>query len=323
MLGLFKHRRVAGLLSSYIDGQVSRAERRVVEDHLAACDACSRELDELRRTVSLIGGLPELRPGRSYALSSAHQEDPARRPAFSLWAPGIAAAACAVLLVVVISGQAAGVLVQSGGFGEESESYADAPAVASAPQIMALDEAEAVEEDAALAGMVVSEAASAGTEETTEPEEQEIMEAAMLESEVEVEEEAAFDEFAEMQEAEESELMEAAMLESEVEVEAVAMEAMSLAEDESALAPETQADFDEVDDADLQALSESEDAPENLEDAQGIADTLDRAAVETPAEPGSEGIALPLWQIQLAAGIAFAVFAMAGLVAGLVRRMRR
>ena len=138
-----------------------------------------------------------------------------------------------------------------------------------------------------------------------------------------MEEKAAFDEFAEMQEAEGSELMEAAVLESEVEVEAVAMEAMSLAEDESALASETQADFAEVDDTDLQALSESEDAPENLEDAQGIADTLDRAAVETPAEPDSEGIALPLWQIQLAAGIAFAVFAVAGLVAGLVRRARR
>ena len=179
MLGLFKHRRVAGLLSSYIDGQVSRAERRLIEDHLAACDACSRELDELRRTVALLGGLPELRPGRSYALSSAPQEAPARRPAFSLWAPGIAAAACAVLLVVVISGQAAGVLVQSGGYGEESESYADAPAVADVPEIMALDEAEAVEEEAALAGMVVSEAVSAGTEEATEPEEQEIMEAAV------------------------------------------------------------------------------------------------------------------------------------------------
>ena len=341
MLGLFKHRRVARLLSGYIDGQVSPAERRVIEDHLRTCDACSRDLDELRRTASLLGGLPELRPGRIYMLSSQPQTAPPRRPAFSLWAPGVAAAACAVLLVVVISGQAAGVLVQSGGFGEESESYADAQAAADAPELTAFD--EPAEEDSALAGTVMREAASAGAEDAIKPEEQEVMEAAVLESDADVEaeameamsfddssltaeavaEEAAFEDLAEMQEAEESQLMEAAVLESDADVEAAAMQAMASADDETESTFEVQADMAEVDDTDFQALSEPEDDAEVPEVMQEVAATLDGASVEGPAEAGSEGIELPLWQIQLAAGVALAVFAIASLVAGLVRRARR
>ena len=131
MLGLFKHRRVAALLSSYIDGQVTREERRVVEGHLHGCETCSRDLDELRQTASLMSGLPVLAPGRTYVLSSlSPQETPARRSAYAFFAPGIAAAACAVLLVVIVSGQAAGVLVQSGGDEAMFESSADAPTAA-------------------------------------------------------------------------------------------------------------------------------------------------------------------------------------------------
>ena len=126
MLGLFRHRRVAALLSSYIDGQVTREERSVVEGHLPGCETCSRDLDELRQTASLMSGLAVLAPGRTYVLSSlSPQEAPARRSAF--FAPGVAAAACAVLLIVIVSGQAAGVLVQSGGDEAMSQSSADAP----------------------------------------------------------------------------------------------------------------------------------------------------------------------------------------------------
>ena len=132
MLGLFRHRRVAALLSSYIDGQVTREERSVVEGHLPGCETCSRDLDELRQTASLMSGLAVLAPGRTYVLSSlSPQEAPARRPAYAFFAPGIAAAACAVLLVVIVSGQAAGVLVQSGGDEAMSQSSADAPMAAS------------------------------------------------------------------------------------------------------------------------------------------------------------------------------------------------
>ena len=128
MIGLFRHRRVAALLSSYIDGQVTREERSVVEGHLPGCETCSRDLDELRQTASLMSGLPVLAPGRTYVLSSlSFQEAPARRPIYALFAPSIAAAACAVLLVVIVSGQAAGVLVQSGGDEAMFESSADAP----------------------------------------------------------------------------------------------------------------------------------------------------------------------------------------------------
>ena len=34
------------LITGYVDGELSDAERRKLEDHLAACEACRRELDE-------------------------------------------------------------------------------------------------------------------------------------------------------------------------------------------------------------------------------------------------------------------------------------
>lgn len=34
------------LTTGYVDGELSDAERRKLEDHLAACEACRRELDE-------------------------------------------------------------------------------------------------------------------------------------------------------------------------------------------------------------------------------------------------------------------------------------
>ncbi len=289
MLGLLRHRRVAGLLSSYIDGQVTSAERRLIEEHLPGCDRCSRDLDDLRRTVSLMGALPELDPGRSYALSSAHLPAPARRSAIPLWAPGIAAAACAVLLVVVISGQAAGVLVQSRGFGQESESYADAPSATAAQGMMAFDEM---------------------TSETS------------LLAEA-IEDEAMSDELAGFQESAEPELMETSASDFEAAIESEAMQEMAAEESEEGMAFEMQADVAAAEVDDSQAQLESADAAEKLEEPLEDADTLARAAIEDPAEPDSEPLELPLWQIQLGAGLAFVAFAIVALAFALIRRLRR
>ena len=296
MLGLFKHRRVSGLLSSYIDGQVSPGERRLIEDHLPSCDSCSGELDELRQTISLLGSLPELRPGRSYVLSSAHQDAPVRRPAlgFSLWAPGIAAAACAVLLVVVISGQAAGVLVQSGGFGAEPEAYADEPLAADSPEPMSFD--DMAEESSFIAEEVAMDADSEGSDE--------------------------FDVF------EGLELMEADDMESEADIDFESVQALAASDEDEvdAMAIEAQTDFSDTPDTEMEISREqinTEGAAENQQANRRVATTLEDAAVEDAPEPGSEGVALPLWQIQLAAALAFAVFSIAALVAVLARRSRR
>ena len=69
MLWLNKHSRSRERLSPYIDGQLSPRERTALEAHLAGCDACRRELDELRATTSAVGGLADVEPPRSFALT--------------------------------------------------------------------------------------------------------------------------------------------------------------------------------------------------------------------------------------------------------------
>ncbi len=48
------------LFSSYIDDQLNEHDRRQVEQHLAACPDCARELALLRQTVEMAAGLDEL-----------------------------------------------------------------------------------------------------------------------------------------------------------------------------------------------------------------------------------------------------------------------
>jgi anti-sigma factor RsiW len=50
--------RTARWLGDYVDGMLSLARRRQVEAHLDSCAACRRELEALRRTLSLLAGLP-------------------------------------------------------------------------------------------------------------------------------------------------------------------------------------------------------------------------------------------------------------------------
>lgn len=310
MLGLLTHRRVAGLLSSYIDGQVTSAERRLIEGHLPGCDRCSKELDELRRTVSLMGTLPELTPGRSYVLSSAHRPAPARRSALPLWAPGIAAAACAVLLAVVISGQAVGVLVQSGDFGQESESFAAEPPALDAPETMALDDSTV--ESSLVAETAQTEAPSAGPEDFQQSEEAELMEAAVSYFEADIELEA-------MEAADIAEVDDATSQAPQADVAATEPEAfqMEMTADDAAEAPEEAQE--EAAKGMLEAREDdAADLPETREDPAAPVDPV----TEDPAGPDPEPLALPLWQIQLGAGVALVAFAVAALAIWLVRLRR-
>ncbi len=45
-------------LSEYLDGVLSDAQRRPVEEHLAACPGCRERLDELKSLSTLLSGLP-------------------------------------------------------------------------------------------------------------------------------------------------------------------------------------------------------------------------------------------------------------------------
>ncbi len=56
------HRRVGQLLPWYANGSLAEAERRTVEEHLAACPACREELAACRDLARAIDGLGEVAP---------------------------------------------------------------------------------------------------------------------------------------------------------------------------------------------------------------------------------------------------------------------
>jgi anti-sigma factor RsiW len=110
-------RSAESLFSSYIEDEISQEERRKLEAHMMGCRRCSLSMREVRATMSLLDGMPEMAP-------SAHFDEdvyarirsgeglrptaaelirellaPARlRPLFMM-----GAGACAVLLGVMVS----------------------------------------------------------------------------------------------------------------------------------------------------------------------------------------------------------------------------
>ena len=135
------HSRIRGLLSAYVDGEVSAADARRVEEHAAACSACRDELDSLTATVELVRGLPELELPRSFELTRLPEEEP--RASFGVWAPRLATSVAGLLLVVLLAGDVTGALTQSGGSDEAAtEAQADAPG-AMAVEAAAADAAQA------------------------------------------------------------------------------------------------------------------------------------------------------------------------------------
>jgi anti-sigma factor RsiW len=53
-------RQVVQLLTDYLDGALSIADRRRVEEHLAGCDACTAFLAQLRTTGRVVARLAEV-----------------------------------------------------------------------------------------------------------------------------------------------------------------------------------------------------------------------------------------------------------------------
>lgn len=45
------------LVSDYLEGSLSRRERRRLERHLAGCEACSAYLNQMRVTIALVGAV--------------------------------------------------------------------------------------------------------------------------------------------------------------------------------------------------------------------------------------------------------------------------
>ena len=103
---MFKRKReckkLKGMLSPYIDGQLSPSEVKRVERHIEECNACRRELESLRAVVSLLHRVPMVALPRSFTIAA---RAPRRRPV-ALRALRVATAVAVLLLAFVFTGDA-------------------------------------------------------------------------------------------------------------------------------------------------------------------------------------------------------------------------
>ena len=50
---------VVELVTDYLEGRLSRRDRRRFEKHLSACDGCTRYLEQMRATIRVLGRIEE------------------------------------------------------------------------------------------------------------------------------------------------------------------------------------------------------------------------------------------------------------------------
>ena len=112
-LRIGRHGRLRELLSAYVDGQVRASEASRVQEHLAACAECRRELEALRATVSLLRSLPQIQPSRSFALAEAPEPADRRWPV--AWGARAAMSVAGLVLAALLVGDAVGLVRQETG----------------------------------------------------------------------------------------------------------------------------------------------------------------------------------------------------------------
>ena len=128
-----KHRHLkAEVLSEYLDGRLEGAALARVERSLAECSACREDLDSLQATVAALRRLPVEAPARDFVMAAPPFRPARRRPTplarASMWAYAGAASVAALVLTVLASADATGLLAPSRpGFDESSATAFDAP----------------------------------------------------------------------------------------------------------------------------------------------------------------------------------------------------
>ena len=171
-----RHRHLdAETLSAYLDGRVEGPAQARLERSLAECGVCREELASLRATVALVRQLPLEAPGRSFVMAAPPRQPAHPRPSplarASMWAYAGAASLAAILLTVLVSADATGVLApgQPTGTGDSAvvldtaeESAESAPAEAADVLVMA--EPTAAAEPAAIVDDMEAMADSAPAE---------------------------------------------------------------------------------------------------------------------------------------------------------------
>ncbi len=324
-LGIGKHHRVRGLLSAYIDGQVSETESRRVEKHLDLCDECRLELDTLRSTVDLLNRLPDLAVPRSFALSEA--------PAPVVFSPPFASAArlfapvAAAVLVMLVVGDALG-LVSQGGLGEQPASLTAESRVAVSGGAEPAPVAEMAAEVETITEVEVQKEVAVAVEKTVEVEttmEVEVVKEVAVEKAVEVVRETEVQKEVPIVVEKAIEVEGIAEVEVQKEVPVAAVEAVAVAEPEEAdeaveePGPRRSADAPAASRELPPPAEEPAEAKEPVvvavqevgPTAAVVAESVEQMAAEPPdaseSVEESDGLGLPLWQIEVAVGGLLAV----------------
>ena len=55
----FSCQQMVELVTDYLEGRLSRRDQKRFEKHIAACDGCSRYLEQMRVTIRTLGRLEE------------------------------------------------------------------------------------------------------------------------------------------------------------------------------------------------------------------------------------------------------------------------
>jgi anti-sigma factor RsiW len=76
-------REVVELVTAYLEGALSRRDRKRFERHIAACDGCTAYLAQMRVTIRTVGAITEddLSPAAKVELVAAFRTWKAGRPA--------------------------------------------------------------------------------------------------------------------------------------------------------------------------------------------------------------------------------------------------
>ncbi|MBI5669569.1 MAG: zf-HC2 domain-containing protein [Chloroflexi bacterium] len=149
------------LLSAYLDGELTAAERSALDARLQREPELRRELDTLRATVGLIRALPPLKAPRDYTLDERLIR-PARLWIFPATATFSAISAAAATLLLVL-----GVITLLTANAPKSAPSAGAPQVAAQPTQQITPTAAAASEMLALSPALTLEAAGAAANDTT------------------------------------------------------------------------------------------------------------------------------------------------------------
>ncbi len=286
MFGIQLHSKFRALLSSYIDGQVTEVDKTLVERHLSSCNRCQVEFDDLQATVGLLRDLPQLEVPRPFALSSEPAEvRPTAALSWGAWTPRLATAAVAVFLVVLLLGDAFGIVSQTASFKDTSVAKDEPLGVIETVPVE--EPAPAVEALEAAAAVILEEVEAPA--------------AKAVEVEVTLERETvatAEDETADVRPE---------GIKVEPVVEAVAESAAPAPEVEAVAAPE------------IAAEQEEEEPPDAALEAV-VSVSADQALSAGDGEGDSDGLRLPLWQLEVAAGLSAVVLAIVAVWA--TRRFR-